>query len=236
MKNKLFLSLLLTSSLLAVSANGASVVVTPYTGTSDWPSADFDAETLNAFANTPGSVNAAANRFLGQGFTLTEEITIGSIYLTVTNYDPAQTYTFGFYSIANPSSTTASNWTGASLVTGTSTFSSADFTDGPDAAVTGQYVVRIDLDPSEAVTLAAGTYFFGVQVGESSSFQWTHSNTGTNLYTDGGMYYTGISYTSGSNANQRRDFGLAFAPVPEPSVALLGGLSLLGLLRRRRVA
>lgn len=44
----------------------------------------------------------------------------------------------------------------------------------------------------------------------------------------------GIGVRSGNNFIEVDNFSLSVTPVPEPSIALLGGLGLIGLLRRRR--
>ena len=67
----------------------------------------------------------------------------------------------------------------------------------------------------------------------------TGANTVTETYTSTAAYSTvdlefRLGNVSGSTRVLVDDVRLDVTPIPEPSMALLGGLGLLGLLRRRR--
>lgn len=232
------------SGLIALTANAAVVTLTPYTGPGDWVSSP-DLQTVNALSVTNGGAGVLGSRNLEQSFTLATSMTVGSIYLTITAYDPSINYNIRFFQMggSGANSTTLNDWNLASgSFTGTQVGSTiSSFTGG--SSVTGNQVLRIDLAPAEQVALAAGQYMITVTdlSNTTAAFTWLHTNTGSNLYADGRYYIStfapsGLS-TSELNNMAVRDFGLALVAVPEPSssAALIGGLGMLSIIRRRRV-
>lgn len=65
-----------------------------------------------------------------------------------------------------------------------------------------------------------GNFFSPLADGETAYFRWQFSNQ---LVGEGGSLRSGLAINN-----------LSITPIPEPSTAILGGLGLLGLLRRRR--
>jgi hypothetical protein len=105
-------------------------------------------------------------------------------------------------------------------------------------STTGNGVFEIDLVGAEQITLAATQgYGIGLTVVDdgnsgnntSAIFAWRwHDHRGAvpEIYTDGRAF--------GDGASIEFDRTLAFTAVPEPSAALLGGIGMLLMMRRRR--
>ncbi len=91
--------------------------------------------------------------------------------------------------------------------------------------------------PGGALTIQlSGAEQFSITTGATYAVRVTNGATGDYFYQryeDAGSYADGaFGYSNGAPTG--RDNGIAYSLVPEPSIALLGGLGLLGLIRRRR--
>ncbi|MEM1084960.1 MAG: hypothetical protein AAGI48_12685 [Verrucomicrobiota bacterium] len=83
------------------------------------------------------------------------------------------------------------------------------------------------------INLTAGSLPSNVDTLTEIMDLWTSGgNTGLGIY--GGQAQWGLDSFQGSIAADRPLLTVNYTPVPEPTVACLGGLGLLGLLRRRR--
>lgn len=226
------LSHALTASLVGAAlvsgSNAASAAVITDVNAA-WPTAP-DTQTLNANGVTHANRGISGTRVNRQSFTVTSDVTVGSIFLSASNYGGTAAFTIAFYSIANVNTTTASAWTGATQIGNTITV------DALGTAAAGDRTLRIDLSESEQVTLPAATggagYIMAIRLADTTSsaaFNWVHSNTGSDIYSGGRFRRDDGDMTN------TRDMGVALVAVPEPaSIALasLGGLAVLG---RRRV-
>jgi hypothetical protein len=189
----------------------------------------YDSLTNVATGNTPiqtGSnrISLDANDVSGQSFTLASAITLDSIYVGYN--DQQSTGSFDLRIDAGNDGTFDHTYT-VTLGT-TSDLQTGGNNNGPF------HFIQFDLSAAN-IALGAGTHsysLFGVTDNGEGSFliATTHAN---NNYAAGDL----ISGSTGSNsgaASAITDQFFAITAVPEPSTALLGGLGLLTLLRRRR--
>lgn len=163
-------------------------------------------------------------------------LTVGWGYTNIATGDT--TSELHFYSTLNaggtPTTAQAIGWSGGSAVAG---FDFGDYNSGSaasnDTAPIGtspSAFYRIAVTLTQGSSAATGT-ITNLNTSQSASF----SNTLTNPFNWGNNNTDGIQLLSGLGGTGTFTVdNIDISAAPEPSTALLGGLSLLGLLRRRR--
>jgi len=151
-----------------------------------------------------------------QSFTVASNATINSIFLGYNAFENGDTLTLNLY--------VNGNLVEGGIVLDGNNFSgtTADNNAGPF------YWMEFDLS-TLSVPVTAGVNDFTMEPTANTGNSWALApryNSNSSSYPGGEM--TGLA-TTGDLA-----FAVTTTPVPEPSVALLGGLGILGLLRRRR--
>lgn len=223
------------STAVAAAALSAPVAMGAVLTVDSWPSSptvqSLDVTTAAASANT----ELRENRELEQSFTVSSQFVVQEIYINATNYNPSPDWDIKFWTISDANSTTLADWDGTNGSQVGSTITIDDSAIG--STQTGTLVLKVALSPAEQITLAAGTYYIRLTdnanaTSGNGAFNWQLSNSSSNNYYTEGRFYDDAGIKSQASY---RDYGVALVGVvPEPSVALLGGLGVLGLLRRRR--
>jgi hypothetical protein len=198
------------ASALAIGSAQAAVVVT-----------DNGTTVPTIGANDTGFTGTTNQRFgwdtetFTQSFTASNSGTIGTIYLGYNAFDNGDTLTMTL--------SVNGDVVQSGLVLDGNNFSGNAATDNN----AGQfYWMRFDLS-AENVAVTAGSNNFTMTATGFTGVSWALAlryNSVTTSYTGGAL--TGLSNTG--------DLAFVVTVVPEPSIALLGGLGLLGLLLRRR--
>lgn len=224
---------LLTLGLLLAAASSAPAAIvwvggagTNFYTTANW---DFSGSSVTAAGFTAGaSINDNLVMSNASGISLNGNLTIGDGFsFTLTNSSVVSTGSEGFNGGASNGSTVTIN------LNGSSSLSVQFITNGTFANVSNgsTLTLRGAGDPLNSsvgvsrVTLAPGGSLVFNGAGEYSEHaaEIFHSVTGNTLATTPSDF----NPASGSTIT-------AIAPIPEPSVAIFGGLGLIGLLRRRR--
>jgi hypothetical protein len=185
-------------------------------------------DTLDAIAvGTHANRGISGTRINYQGFRVTQDMTISSIYLSANNYNN-QPFNISFFNTTN---------TNGNPLTPLGTQVGNTITvDAFGATASGDRNLRIDLLPSEQFTLPAvaanAGYVMTVTTTPATSgtaFNWVMSNTGTDIYTAG-------RYRRDDNdQTNTRDYGLALTVAPEPTCSAILAAFVLLALRRRRI-
>jgi len=238
---KMKTSILLAASLaLAVGANAATVIAsnTTFDGANvqEWNNANYNS-TSHVVQNYSGDYGTPYN--LAQSFStgtlgtdnLLSEISVGTVgdvsLSTVTAYLYAAT---------------TGDSSGNYLAVGASPVATATIN---LSAVTGPTTVTFDFS-SANLTLSDNTTYAFYLSSATSSFAWAGNSTssyaggeaaGVFMSNLGGGpgFWLGNGDTAGdSTRNVAGDRVFSVTAIPEPSAALLGGLGMLALLRRRR--
>lgn len=219
--------------LTAISANAAITVSNPDLIVTDRPQGatitTFYDSLTNVVAGNP-PIQTSSNRFSldandvsGQSFTLPTAITLGSIYMGYNDQQSTGTFDLRIDAGNNGSfdhTYTVTLGTVGDLQTGGAN-------NGPF------HFIQFDLS-SAGIELAAGVHsfsLFGVTDNGEGGYLLGTTHAGNNYA--GGAQITGTSGST-SGATTGNDNFFAVTAVPEPSAALLGGLGMLALLRRRR--
>jgi hypothetical protein len=226
MKKTLLTSLLITGAISTLTQ--AAVVLD---GTSSWPTtSSFQTTTTDNSERDTG-----VNRDAGQTFQISESFTLDAIFI---EYQASNPYgdgnmTIRIYQIASGTqnaSNTAPTPIGSDLLNVTfalnsTTRAAANFT----TSTTETSVLKFDLTGSDEVFIPEGTYALMFEEDMAGrAFTWRSNNANG--------YSGGRQFDNLANLGSQLDGKLALTAVPEPGAALLGGLGLLALLRRRRAA
>ncbi len=186
---------------------------------------NFSANSLN------GSENFRDSRNHAQTFTVAAGSTIDKIAVAFSSFSSSgftDTVTFNFHTVtSDPEAST--------LVFGSTldsvSFSIADLT--PSLSNGDSFTLVFDVANTTASTGDVFAWAFtGVPSGASGT-QWANIRHTQNS-TDAALISPGRGYRNTSGIGDGRDMLTYVVAIPEPSTALLGGLGLLALLRRRR--
>lgn len=155
---------------------------------------------------------------LSQSFTVPSAGTIQSIFIGYNAFDNGETITFNL--------SVNGNLVQSGIILDGNNFSGTSAADGNGGAF---YWMEIDLS-GENVSAVAGSNSFELDPtafspGGTSNWPLAIRQSTSNLYSGGALSVNGSATTG--------DMFFAVT-IPEPSTALLGGLGLLALLRRRR--
>ena len=153
-------------------------------------------------------------------FTVTQNGTIETIAFNFETFSPTgtSTITFNFFQVVSASDPTMVGGVIDTVDINASDLTGLGFANGDEGTVI--------IDVADTAVTAGGTYAIQFDTGADSAFivKWRRDDTGT--YTDGqafGNEVTAADY----------HFGV-YGSIPEPSAALLSGLGICLLLRRRR--
>lgn len=220
------------ATFLAFQSSDAAIIVSQ--------TASFPGTTAVETFETPnngGGLTIINSRRATQTFQVTTGFTIDKIYLGIstTGINASETFSVSIFTVSdtnagNPNSVP----TGTNLLTTTTEVASLG------TAGSGGFLT-LDLTGTDEIFLAAttGTAGYALQIQNTNStgaFIWLlnaagDSAPGSDQYAAGQAYETDLG---GGTNHGNSDFVLGFTAIPEPSTALLGGLGLLALLRRRR--
>lgn len=231
-------SLAFASAIMLTSANAAVTLSKDVRGASTWDA--FTVTTEPSTATTNFIAVAEDNPVgLGQSFTATASGVIDAISFGVTRMYANLSGVVNVYQMfdgdgvspgANPTRFRNGNadWMSDALATIPFDTTSVNINNSGD----GNNMYTFNLSGSDQIAVTSGaTYMISIEGGganATSLLLWDKVDAGT--YADGtyGVPDGGTTTVGG------RDALLAVNIVPEPSIALLGGLGLLGLIRRRR--
>ena len=197
---------------LAIGSAQAAVVVT-----------DNGATVPTIGANDTGFIGTPDNRFgwdietFTQTFSVPNTGTIDAIYLGYNAFDNGDTITITL--------SVNGNVVQSGLVLNGNNFSGTAATDNNFGQF---YWMKFDLS-SENVPVTAGSNSFTMAATANTGTSWALAPTyklGGDLYKGGALSLSGVAAGS--------DLRFAVTVVPEPSIAMLSGLGLFGLLLRRR--
>jgi len=223
MKLRNFLALAGSSLLAMSSAHSATLSGLAVSGGEfQWPTstllADFEHTSAGVGSQTGHDVKQARNQ--GQTFTITQNGTIDLIAINFEAFVPTgnANFTFNFFQVVS-----ATNPTMVGSVIDSLTVTAADITAlGFSSGNTGTLV----FDVTDTAVTANSTYAWQLITNSSDANHIIKLRRNTNNdYTDGQAFGT----TGGAT-----DYHFGVYNIPEPTTALLGGLGLLALLRRRR--
>ncbi len=217
-----------TAAAFAGSANAATL---SNIGTA-WPGSPTLETVTNTEDNNARGLTETRGEFV-QSFTTTTAFQIDKIYIEVNGITNNVDFQIRIFEMG----ASDVNATTAAPNVGTVVLAPITLNTGSTANGNIQDVLEIDLLGAEQITLLASQgYGFGISVVDDGdagtdllAFAWRwHDHRGAvpEIYTDGRAF--------GDGAGIDFDRTLAFTAVPEPSAALLGGIGMLLMLRRRR--
>jgi hypothetical protein len=190
-----------------------------------WPAAPA-VQSVDALSVTHANRAINTTRINRQSITVANSVTVGSIYLSASNYGNLP-FIIQFFETTNV--------LGNPLVEGAQVGSDI-VVDAFGSTDTGDRNIAISLSGAEQITLpgVAGPngYVVTIKLADSSAtgsaFNWVHANTGANIYVEGRYR------RDDGNQDGARDYGVALVAVPEASsfVLLLAGAAT-GLVHRR---
>lgn len=105
---------------------------------------------------------------------------------------------------------------------------------GGTGGATGNFAINQNVGPSAAGTGFTAWQSGGTPAADAATEVRNFQLLGTVTAATDGTLTLNVGTSSAAGITHWRSDAFAIAPVPEPSAALLGGLGLLGLLRRRR--
>lgn len=218
MKNLLKLTGAVLLGVACGSANAAIISDADAT----WPASGAVAATVDAINSSPANRGINSTRTDYQSFVAQQSGTVTSVILAAANYN---NLAFDIQVLQIADAQDEASFSSGADVSGLITV------DAYGSTYSGNRNVEIQLGGAEQFSLTAGqAYVISVNGGDANvSFNWIHSNSGVDLYTDG----TYLRDDGATTAN--RDFGVAM--IPEPATLGLVGFFGAGVLFvRRRLA
>jgi hypothetical protein len=207
---------------LTAHADAATLLGLPLSsGSYQWPTSTILAgnEQTTATVTTSSGNDLKENRDQGQTFTITQNGTIDLIAINFEGFSSSgnAAFTFNFFQVVSATNPTMVGSVIDSLTVGAANITALGFANGAQGTLV--------FDVANTAVTVGSTYAiqFDTNLADTNPvIKWRRDNAG--------------SYSGGQS------FGTAAAPdyhfgvynIPEPSSALLGGLGLLALLRRRR--
>ena len=192
-------------------------------GNYQWPSSTFLGGNEQTSANVTGSTghDLDSNRDQGNTFTITQTGTIETIAFNFETFSTTgtSTITFNFFQVVSASDPTMVGGVIDSVIINASDVTGLGFVNDDEGTII--------IDVVDTAVTAGATYAiqFDTDAINSHILKWRRDNTG-NTYTDGQSF-------GNTTAASDYHFG-AYGSIPEPSAALLSGLGICLLLRRRR--
>ena len=237
-------SIILAASLgLAVGANAATVIAsnttsTPATnvnGMGEW-NYNTSSNNVQSYSGDYGALYLAQSFSTG---TLGADKILSSISVGTVGNVTASTLNAYLYATNTGSSPNANYWNVGASPVATATVNLS--------ALTGPTTVTFDFSSANLTLSDNTTYAFYLNPDSGSSFVWAGTNS-SSAYTGGEAmtvfaanlggaqgFWTGDGSQAGNpSLDIAGDRVFSVTAIPEPSTALLGGLGLLALLRRRR--